>query len=193
MTTATLIAIALLVPLGLLPAVLATGRRLGRRGAWVAPSGPVAAFLAVGALAWGHEAGGARVVEWTWIPTLGLNLSFLVDGLSLFYGLIVAGMGVLIFFYAALYLDDHHRHHGRFYAHLLVFMVAMLGTVFSNHLLLLFVFWELTGITSFLLIGFSHEAEGSRRGARMALLVTGGTGLLLLAGVVLVQQVTGTL
>ncbi|MFN0068447.1 MAG: hydrogen gas-evolving membrane-bound hydrogenase subunit E [Limisphaerales bacterium] len=192
MTAPHLIAIALLVPVGLLPAVLVAGRRLGPRVAWLALAGPVTAFLAVAALVARHD-GQAMVVEWTWIPSLGLSLSFLVDGLSLFYGLIVSGMGVLIFFYSGHYLDGRYRHHGRFYAYLLVFMAAMLGTVFSNNLLLLFVFWELTGITSFLLIGFSHDGENSRRGARMALLITGGTGLLLMAGVVLVNQVAGTL
>lgn len=135
---------------------------------------------------------GPRVYELPWIPSLGLSLSFLLDGLALFFALIVSGVGVLVFAYAHAYLDESYEHHGRFYAALTLFMAAMLGTVLANHLILLFVFWELTGVASFLLIGFQHEESRARVGARQALLVTGFTGLLLLAGVVLVRQVTGT-
>lgn len=179
-------------PFALMPVVLGAGGRWRARAGWVALIAPVGATLLLLHLALQHEAGGRAVIELPWIPALGLNLTFVLDGLSLFFGLIVSGMGVLVVFYAQYYLDDHYRHHDRFYAYLLLFMGAMLGTVFSGNVLLLVVFWEMTGLASFLLIGFFHDKAESRDGARMALLVTGGTGLVLLAGVVLLGHVAGT-
>lgn len=168
------------------------GRGLGARAAWVALPFPVIAFLA---LAWAAAAlggGAGPAVGWPWVPTLGVELKFLVDGLSVFFGLIVSGVGALVVIYSAFYLDGHYAHHGRFYAYLLLFMASMLGAVLADNLLALFVFWEMTGIASFLLIGFLHGEEGSRRGARMALLVTAGTGLAMLAGIILIGQIAGT-
>lgn len=194
MTTqmAPLTLLAIFFPLLWLPAVLLAGRRLGARTGWVALVAPLASAALLGVLASDAAAGAARVVSIPWIPTLGLDLTFLLDGLSLFFGLVVSGMGALIVFYASSYLDDHYEHHGRFYAYLLLFMTAMLGTVLAGNLLLLFVFWELTGIASFLLIGFLHGKAESRDGARMALLVTGATGLAMLAGIVITGLQTGT-
>lgn len=174
------------------PLVALAGKKLGTRVGWLAFAFPVISTVALLLAAANVNLPGKQVVEWTWIPSLGINLSFLVDGLSLFFGLIVSGMGCLIFFYANHYLDEHVEHHGRFYCYLTLFMAAMLGTVFSNNLLLLFIFWELTGIASFLLIGFLHGEECSRVGARQALLVTGLTGLIMLAGVIMIYTVTGT-
>jgi len=188
-----LLFIAILLPFLLLPAVLAVGGKWRARTGWLALAAPVGSFAILLHLALAvAEPGGRMVVELAWIPSLGLDLTFMVDGLSLFFGLVVSGMGILVVFYAAHYLDDHYRHHNRFYAYLLLFMGAMLGTVLAGNLLLLFIFWELTGITSFLLIGFLHEKNESRDGARMALLVTGTTGLAMLAGVVLLGQAAGT-
>jgi NADH:ubiquinone oxidoreductase subunit 5 (subunit L)/multisubunit Na+/H+ antiporter MnhA subunit/uncharacterized MnhB-related membrane protein len=184
--------IAILGPFLLLPFALAAGPRWRARTGWLTMIAPLVAFGLLLQLALQSGPGARTVVELAWIPSLGLNLTFVIDGLSLFFGLVVSGMGVLVVFYAANYLDDHYQHHGRFYAYLLLFMGAMLGTVFSGNLLLLFVFWELTGIASFLLIGFLHEKGESRDGARMALLVTVGTGLAMLAGIVLLGLVAGT-
>lgn len=167
------------------------GRRLGPRTGWVALAFALTSFLSVAALV--PVAQEARTFDWPWVPSLGLSLTFLADGFAVFFGLVVSGMGVLVMFYATTYLDDHYRDHGRFYSYLLIFMSAMLGTVFAGHLLLLFIFWELTGIASFLLIGFNHEKPESRAGARMALLVTSLTGLIMLAGVVLLGQLGGTM
>lgn len=174
------------------PCVALAGRRFGPRVGWFALLFPLSSVGALLALATTVSLPGRTVVEWPWVPSLGLNASFLVDGLSVFYGLIVSGMGCLVLFYAIFYLERDEAHQGRFYCYLVLFMGAMLGTVFANHLVLLFVFWELTGIASFLLIGFLHEEEGSRTGARQALLVTGGTGLAMFAGVVLLQGTVGT-
>jgi NADH:ubiquinone oxidoreductase subunit 5 (subunit L)/multisubunit Na+/H+ antiporter MnhA subunit/multisubunit Na+/H+ antiporter MnhB subunit len=183
----------LLAPFVLAPFLPALGRMLGSKTGWVALLAPVASFAAAWQLK-GLPVGSrdtARV--WEWIPSLGVNLSFTPDGLALLYALIVSGVGILVVVYAACYLDDHHyRDHGKFYCYLLLFMGAMLVTVMSSNLLLLFVAWEMTGLTSFLLIGFLHEKAESQRGARMALLTTGLTGLVLLAGVVLLRVIYGT-
>lgn len=172
----------------LLPSI---GRRLGPRTGWVAVGVAVVTAAAVISLIPTVQL--AREFSWPWVPSLGLSLSFLVDGISVFYGLVVSVMGVLVMFFASYYLDDHYKEHGRFYAYLCFFMSAMLGTVFAGNLLLLFVFWELTGIASFLLIGFNHEKAGSRAGARMALLITGATGLVMLVGIVLLGLHAGTM
>lgn len=187
-----LLLLAIGLPLLGAPLLAAAGRRLGRGVSLPALVFPVVSTVAIVALSREIEPGVRRVVEWPWIPSLGLPLSFLVDGLSVFFGLIVSGVGMLIFYYARHYLDERYRHQGRFYCYLTLFMGAMLGTVFANHLLLLFIFWELTGLASFLLIGFEHEEEESRRGARMALLVTGGTGLVMMVGLILLAQNAGT-
>ena len=183
----------LLAPFALAPFLPALGRVLGAKTGWVALLAPLASFAAALQLRGLPPADRAVARVWEWIPSLGVNFSFTPDGLSLLYALIVSGVGVLVVFYAACYLDDHHyRDHGKFYCYLLLFMGAMLATVMSGNLLLLFVAWELTGLTSFLLIGFLHDKPESQRGARMALLTTGLTGLVLLAGVVLLRLVYGT-
>lgn len=187
-----LLLIALFAPFALMPFLPGVGGRLRARTGSLALLAPVVSAGLLAVITLQHPSGARELHEFTWIPSLGLNLQFQVDGLSLFFGLVVSGMGVLVAFYARHYLDDHYAHHGRFYAYLLLFMGAMLGTVFSGNLLLLFVFWELTGLASFLLIGFLHEKGESRDGARMALLVTSGTGLAMLAGVVIVGELAGT-
>ncbi len=174
------------------PALALAGRRFGARVGWLALVFPLISVGALLALAADLGPGARVVVEWPWVPSLGIQLSFLVDGLSIFFGLIVSGMGCLVVFYAIFYLEHDPEHAGRFYCYLVLFMGTMLGTVFANHLVLLFVCWELTGVASFLLIGFLHAEEGSRIGARQALLVTATTGLALFVGVVLLQHVAGT-
>ena len=186
-----LILVLLLTPFLLALLMPAAGRQFGAKVGWLALLGPVVCLAAVLAIhLTAPESRGA--VAWPWLPSLGVTLTFNPDGLALFFGLVVAGVGVLVTFYAANYLDGHYRDHGKFYCYLLLFMGAMLLTVFSANLLVLFVAWELTGLTSFLLIGFLHEKGESQRGARMALLTTALTGLALLAGVVLLRLVFGT-
>jgi NADH:ubiquinone oxidoreductase subunit 5 (subunit L)/multisubunit Na+/H+ antiporter MnhA subunit len=164
------------------------GRRLGR--AALVP--PAASFLICLSFV-SSGARGDRVLQTLpWFPTLGVNFALQVDGLSLFFALLIAGMGLLITWYAYYYLEASERH-SRFYAYLLCFMGAMLGLVLSANLLTLFVFWELTSISSFLLIGFWQTRRESVYGARQALLVTVLGGIALLAGFLLLYQVTGTL
>lgn len=133
---------------------------------------------------------GALTGGYEWIPSLGLRFSFLLDGLSLTFAILISGIGTLIVLYSGGYMKDHPQR-VRFLSFIFLFMGSMLGVVISDGLLMLFVFWELTSITSFLLIGFDHERAASRRAALQALVVTGGGGLVLLAGVLLIQNVTG--
>jgi multicomponent Na+:H+ antiporter subunit A len=126
-------------------------------------------------------------VTGTWAPALNLSLSFRFDGLSTLFAILISGVGTLIVVYAGKYLE-HHPYAGRFHVALLAFMGSMLGVVLSDNVIALFVFWELTGFTSYLLIGFEHERPEARRAATQALLVTGSGGLALLAaGLLLVD------
>src|SRR5690606_3925594 len=115
---------------------------------------------------------------------------FLLDGLSLTFALLITGIGTFIVIYTGGYLKGH-RHQGRFLGFMLLFMGAMQGLVLSDNFMILFVFWELTSISSFLLIGFDHEREAARRAALQALIVTGLGGLSLLAGLAVVWHITG--
>ncbi|MDP2238857.1 MAG: monovalent cation/H+ antiporter subunit A [Burkholderiales bacterium] len=136
-------------------------------------------------------AGRPLIVSWEWLPSIGLNFSFRLDGLGLMFALLILGIGLLIILYARYYLSPADSI-GKFYSLLMLFMAAMLGIVLTENLLLLFAFWELTSLSSFLLIGYwSHSAE-ARRGARMALAVTGGGGLAMLAGFLLIGNIAGS-
>ena len=136
-------------------------------------------------------AGQAVMNAWPWLPDIGLQLSFRLDGLSLMFAGLILFIGLLIVLYAAYYLAPEDSA-GKFYSFMMLFMAAMLGVVLSDNLLLLVVFWELTSISSFLLIGFwSHRAD-ARAGARQALAVTGAGGLAMLGGFVLLGQIAGT-
>ncbi|HWL17822.1 MAG TPA: hydrogen gas-evolving membrane-bound hydrogenase subunit E [Opitutus sp.] len=187
-----LVVVAILPPLLAAPLVAVSGR-LGRASGWIALGTALVSTGLMGLAAASAEPFRSEVVTFAWVPSLGVEASFLVDGLSLFFGLVVTGIGALVFFYALYYLEATGRRRAEFFGYLLFFMGAMLGTVFSENLLLLVVFWELTGLASFLLIGFEHADRASRAAARAALLVTAGTGLALLAGVALLATQTGTL
>jgi len=124
-------------------------------------------------------------ISWQWVPSLNVELTFMLDGLSGLFCLIVTAIGALVLVYADGYLGDN-THLYKFFVYLHLFLYSMLGLVLSENLLVLFVFWELTSVFSFLLIGFEHTSQASRDSARQALLVTGGGGLLLLVGIVLI-------
>ena len=134
---------------------------------------------------------GPFTVTSAWAPALDLSLSFRFDGLSALFATLIAGAGTLITIYARTYLEAH-PHVGRFHVALFAFMGSMLGVVLSDNLIVLFVFWELTGFTSYLLIGFEHERPEARRAATQALIVTGGGGLALLAAALLLADARGT-
>ncbi|MFE3836361.1 hydrogen gas-evolving membrane-bound hydrogenase subunit E [Pseudogemmobacter sonorensis] len=137
------------------------------------------------------QAGEPALVTWGWAPSLGISLGFLIDGLSLIFALLIAGVGALIFLYATGYMGDHPQF-GRFVLFLSAFMLSMLGLVLARDLITLFVFWELTSVTSYLLIGFNHENPQARRNALQAMLVTGAGGLALLAGFILMGTASGS-
>lgn len=136
-------------------------------------------------------AGETLVSSYSWLPALGLNLSVRLDGLGFLFALLILGIGLLVILYARYYLSDKEPM-GRFFSYLLLFMGAMLGVVLSENLLQLAMFWELTSLASFLLIGFWGHRSDARRGARMSLAVTGGGGLAMLAGILLIGHIVGS-
>jgi len=159
--------------------------------AWLAPMPAAILAIAFAACVPAVAAGDALRFSIPWVPSLGINLSFLIDGLSLTFALLISGIGCVIAIYSSAYFSGH-AHHARIYFYLLMFMGAMLGLVLADNLITLFVFWELTTIVSFLLIGFSHSSAKARRSALQALLVTGAGGLVLLAGLILLGSAAGS-
>ncbi|WP_136637664.1 monovalent cation/H+ antiporter subunit A [Pseudooceanicola onchidii] len=126
-----------------------------------------------------------------WMPVLGLNVTLMLDGLGFFFALLILGIGLLIIAYARQYLsrDDNM---GEFFTYLLLFQGAMVGIVLSDNILLLLVFWELTSLSSFLLIGYWKHLPEGRQGARMALTVTGMGGLAMIGGMLILGQIAGS-
>ena len=166
-----------------------------RLTAWVAAGATAAALAVLLGQAPAVFAGHTVLAHTGWLPAVGLHLGWRLDGLALMFGLLITGVGLLIILYAAYYLGTEDPA-GKFYGLLMLFMAAMLGIVLSDNLLQLVVFWELTSVSSFLLVGYwaatPDNGAAARAGARMALAVTGGGGLVLLAGVVLLGQIGGS-
>jgi multicomponent K+:H+ antiporter subunit A len=180
------------VAAAVLAAVPNSRRRLA---AWVAGGAALAGLACLLALA--PAVFGGTVPRWSieWVPALGLRVGFRLDGLAWMFALLVLGIGALIVLYAAWYLDPKDPA-ARFFLFLALFMGAMLGVVLADNLILLIVFWELTSLASFLLIGYWHgdekKGEDARQGARMALTLTGAGGLCLLAGLLLIGHIVGS-
>lgn len=124
-----------------------------------------------------------------WVRSLGISLDFVLDGLSMLFALLITGIGTLVFWYAAIYLRNHCDLH-RFFGYLIIFMGAMLGLVLSENMLSLFLFWELTSLSSFFLIGFSTHDSNSRTSALRALSITGLGGFFLLISFVIMGSLT---
>ncbi len=131
------------------------------------------------------------LASWSWIPAIGLNFAFRVSGFGFLFALLILVIGLLIILYARYYIAAQDPM-GRFYTYLLLFMGSMLGIVLSENLILLMMFWELTSISSFLLIGFWSYRTDAREGARMALVITGGGGLAMIAGFILLGTIVGS-
>jgi multicomponent Na+:H+ antiporter subunit A len=127
-----------------------------------------------------------------WIPSYGINFTTYIDGLSLIFGLLITGIGTLVVLYSIFYLSKHREALNNFYVYLLLFMGAMLGLVFSDNVLVLYVFWELTSISSLLLIAYWYEREKSRYGAQKSMLITIFGGLAMLAGFIMLSIITDT-
>ncbi len=135
---------------------------------------------------------GERPLEfYSWVPSMGLNLSFFLDPLSLLFALLITGIGTLVLIFSGEYLGNEPEQ-TRFFAVLLLFMGSMLGMILSNNLILLFVFWELTSFASYLLIGYYHEKQAAREAALQAFVITTLGGLALLVAVILLGQVVGS-
>jgi len=172
--------------------ILLLAPRAGRdASAWIVGIAALLGLALLLAIAPAVFAGEVLRFSAPWVSSIGLDFYLRVDGFAWLFALLVLGIGALIVLYARWYLasDDPPR---RFFGYLALFMGAMLGITLAGNLLLLVVMWELTAISSFLLIGFWNKRHDARRGARMALAVTGGGGLCLLAGVLLLGQITGS-
>ena len=128
----------------------------------------------------------------SWIPSLDIHFTTYLDGLSLIFGLIITGIGALVILYSIYYMSREREALNNFYVYLCLFMGAMLGVVFSDHVLVLYVFWELTSISSFLLIAYWFQRKQSRYGAQKALLITVFGGLMMLMGFIMLYMMSGT-
>jgi multicomponent Na+:H+ antiporter subunit A len=167
--------------------------RLARKASgWILALLPLALTLYFGMFHQQLGDNGVTIISYPWVPSLGVGLSFYVDGLSLLFAVLISGVGALVIIYAGGYLDGHPQL-DRFYTLTLIFMASMLGLVLAGNVITMFVFWELTSLSSYLLIGFDHHRAAARAAALQALLVTGAGGLALLAGMLLLGQVGGSL
>lgn len=167
------------------------GRHFKGKGVALSALLPFGLFVYFLSLLPDAAAGNAVMHSYAWAPSFGVELNFYADGLGLLFALVITGIGTLVFLYSADYLKGH-KYLDRFYGYLGMFMGAMLGLVLSDNLISAFIFWELTSISSFFLIGFNNDQAASRRSALMALGITGTGGLLLLAGAVIMGYATGT-
>jgi multicomponent K+:H+ antiporter subunit A len=166
--------------------------RWGRTAcAYAAAIGPILALALLLDTVPSVFAGQVLLYHQEWLPLLGLDLSLRLDGLSLMFALLITGIGLLVILYSRYYLSPRDSL-GKLYALLQLFMMSMLGIVMSDNILLLVVFWELTSLSSFLLIGYWSQNSDARKGARMALTITGMGGLALLAGALLLGEIVGS-
>ncbi len=169
------------------------------RPVYAAPTGIAFAALAALSTLWGWLVGGGGV-DLAWVPSWDLRLALSLDGLAALYALLATGIGLAVLVYSSRYLPLHLEHEGRpesdavrFYFFVLLFMGSMVGLAMAQDLILLFVFWDLTAIASYYLIGYDRHNADSRASALMALLVTGITAVLLLIGAVFLYAAHGTL
>ncbi|MBK1879199.1 hydrogen gas-evolving membrane-bound hydrogenase subunit E [Pelagicoccus mobilis] len=162
-----------------------------KKAGWILASIPAVIF--VGLLTQVGSLNGlqAESVSFAWVPSLGVDFQLQLNGLGLLFALMIPGVGAFIFVYAGGYLHGHPLS-GRFFTFLMLFMTGMMGIALSDNLIVFFVFWELTSISSYLLIGFNHEDEAARKKALQALLVTGFGGVAMLAGFILLATAGGS-
>src|SRR5918994_230725 len=183
----------LILVLPFLGAVLTplAGRAAGRVGCTLAAlAGPAASLVLLLHHAAGALSGDVIVASWRWIPGFGLDFALRLDGLSFLFALLVLGIGLLVLIYSYGYLSEGESL-GSFLGLMLGFMGGMLGIVLAENLLLMVLFWEVTSLSSFLLIGFHHREANARRAALMALTITGAGGLALFGGVLLLGVAAG--
>ena len=181
----------IIIALGIMLAVIFG--RIGltaKRMSWLLSAFPLAAFIVIVYTFSQNQSGQAQIFSIPWIPALGLNFSLYLDGLSALFALLVTGIGTLIIVYTGQYFGED-RTVWRFLAYLFLFMLAMLGLVLAGDLITLFLFWEGTSISSFLLIAYKFKDEAARKGAFKSLFITGGGGIALLAGFVFIISLGG--
>jgi multicomponent Na+:H+ antiporter subunit A len=150
-------------------------------------------ILFIQLLTYYNEIGNGAVIhqKFNWVKSLGITFDVYLDGLGFLFAAIITLIGAAVFFYSAEYLKGNPKI-VHFFVYINIFMASMLGVVLSNNIIALFIFWELTSISSYFLIGFNHEEENSRNSALQALLVTGGGGLAMFAGLIILSIITGT-
>lgn len=166
---------------------------LGKASGWVMSLVPLALFVTILQHSGDVASGGSVIATMSWVPSLGVELTLRLDGFSMLFALLITGIGTLVTVYAGAYFAEKPTADmGRFLALILLFMTAMLGTVLSDDLIVMFVFWELTSLTSFMLIGFDAHKPEARKAAIQSLIVTGGGGLVLFAGILLIGMTLGT-
>ncbi|MFT5836929.1 MAG: multicomponent Na+:H+ antiporter subunit A [Candidatus Azotimanducaceae bacterium] len=183
--------ISILIALALAGAAPFLVRFLGDRAKWVMAAGPFACLLIFANELGQYAETGAKTVSWAWVPSLNVDLGFYLDGLGLLFALLISGVGTMVFLYAGGYLKGSAKL-GRFYGWIALFFSAMLGLVLSDNILVMFIFWELTSISSYMLIGHYHENERNRQCARQALVITVSGGLVLMAGLIVLGLAAGS-
>ncbi len=172
---------------------LCMGRIAGHKTGYLMVLSALASFILAAMLYAGLDPAAPVVCAAEWLPGVDVNFRLRGDGFGLFFALLVSGIGTLVGIYSLSYVHlSDNRRVARYYAALIAFMGAMLGLALADDLVLLFVFWEITSITSFLLIGFWYDQEIGRKGALMALQVTVGGGLAMMAGFVVIGAITGS-
>ncbi len=184
---------AILLPIvcaALIPLLYRRLRRVAHLG-WFVLSVPFILFLLLSRYIPQIAEGKTFIHTYEWIPSFNINFTTYLDGLSMIFGLLITGVGSLVILYSIFYLSTKESLH-HFYCYLLLFMGAMLGVVFSDNLMVLYTFWELTSVSSFLLIAFWHHRKASRAGARKAMTITVFGGLSMLAGFLMLYVASGT-
>lgn len=184
---------AILLPIvcaALIPLLYRRLRRVAHLG-WFVLSVPFILFLLLARYIPQIAEGKTFMHTYEWIPSFNINFTTYLDGLSMIFGLLITGVGSLVILYSIFYLSTKESLH-HFYCYLLLFMGAMLGVVFSDNLMVLYTFWELTSVSSFLLIAFWHHRKASRAGARKAMTITVFGGLSMLAGFLMLYVASGT-
>jgi multicomponent Na+:H+ antiporter subunit A len=168
-------------------------RFTGQAAGWLLALIPAFLFISLVQLLPEVADGGVVMQVIEWAPAYGVNLGFRLDGFSVLFSMLITGIGTLVVIYAGTYFSGKEaKDRGRFLAFIILFMTAMLGTVMADDLIVLFVFWEMTSLVSFFLIGFKHEDRAARDSALQSLVVTAGGGLALLGGILLLGSVAGT-
>lgn len=159
---------------------------------WIALSVPVALFVYFIQYFSINEAVEPITVSFPWIPSIGIHFSLYLDSLSLLFALLITGIGSLVVLYSIFYLSKDRERLNFFYAYLMLFMGAMLGSVLSDNLMVLYSFWELTSVSSFLLIAYWYQRKRSRYGAQKAMYITMMGGFSMLLGFIILYVISGT-